>query len=142
MLKLLVPVDGSEPAGHAIDAAAQLAREAGQAEVLLVHVRDSPNFGGELPGFTHDTLERHLRERQSFLLRSALDHAQHAGLTQVRTEPAAGSVADAIVTGAREWGATHIVMGSRGRGALGGLLMGSVAQRVVHKSPVPVLIVK
>lgn len=142
MLKLLIAVDGSEHARRAIEAAAALAREAGQAEALLVHVRDAPNFGGEVPGPLFDAVERHLRETQSALLHAALVHARAAGLQQARTEPAVGSAADAIVHTAREWGATQIVMGTHGRGALGGLLLGSVAQRVVHQSHLPVLLVK
>jgi nucleotide-binding universal stress UspA family protein len=43
---------------------------------------------------------------------------------------------------ARDEGVDFIVMGTRGRGRVAGLLIGSVAQRVVHLAPMPVLVCK
>jgi nucleotide-binding universal stress UspA family protein len=53
-----------------------------------------------------------------------------------------GEAAAEIVRAADECGAEVIVLGTRGRGSLGSLFLGSVAQRVVHLAAVPVLLVK
>jgi nucleotide-binding universal stress UspA family protein len=51
-------------------------------------------------------------------------------------------VASEIVRAATEARVDQIVLGTRGMGAMGGLFLGSVAQRVVHQANVPVLLVK
>jgi len=48
----------------------------------------------------------------------------------------------AILDKAREYKADLIVMGSRGLGQIGGLILGSVSERVLHGARVPVLIVR
>jgi nucleotide-binding universal stress UspA family protein len=53
-----------------------------------------------------------------------------------------GEPAAEIVRLADERGVDQIVMGTHGRGAVVSLFLGSVAQRVVHLSKVPVLLVK
>ena len=50
--------------------------------------------------------------------------------------------AQEIVRVAEERDVDQIVMGTHGRGAVGSLLLGSVAQRVVHQTKVPVLLVR
>jgi nucleotide-binding universal stress UspA family protein len=55
---------------------------------------------------------------------------------------AEGDPASAILNAARESRSDLIVMGTHGRGWVGRLLMGSVAQEVVRKSACPVLTVK
>ena len=48
----------------------------------------------------------------------------------------------AILEKARDYKADLIVMGSRGLGQIGGLILGSVSERVLHRAHVPVLIVR
>jgi len=53
-----------------------------------------------------------------------------------------GRVADTIWDQAETWGADVVVLGSHGRTALGGILLGSVANRVIHLARGPVLVVR
>ncbi|MDR5673947.1 Nucleotide-binding protein, UspA family [Halalkaliarchaeum sp. AArc-CO] len=53
-----------------------------------------------------------------------------------------GSPAERIVAVAEEEGADHIVVGSHGRSGVSRLLLGSVAERVVRTSPVPVTVIR
>jgi nucleotide-binding universal stress UspA family protein len=53
-----------------------------------------------------------------------------------------GAAAEVIVAYAAEQGCDAIVMGTRGMGAVAGVVMGSVAQKVVHLASVPVTLVK
>ena len=61
---------------------------------------------------------------------------------QVQTHEIVGEVVSELVEAARKLGCTLIVMGTRGMGSLGSLVLGSVASHVVHEAPLPVLLVK
>ena len=54
----------------------------------------------------------------------------------------AGQPAEAIAQVARDKGIEHIVMGTRGLGRIQGLLMGSVAMKVIHLAQVPITLIK
>jgi nucleotide-binding universal stress UspA family protein len=60
----------------------------------------------------------------------------------LRREYRTGDPAAEIVAGAREHKADPIVMGSRGLGRIGGLVLGSVSEKVLHGAHGPVLIVR
>jgi len=53
-----------------------------------------------------------------------------------------GVPAAKIIDAAKKWPADLIVMGSHGRGKIGGLFLGSVSQEVLHHAPCPVLVVR
>lgn len=142
MWKWLVAVDGSEHARRAIEAVAKSAKQMPQLEVLLVHVGLPDVFYGELPPFDREAVERANRHHRERLLADALAHARRCGLVHLATHAAVGEPAAEIVRVASERGVDQIVMGTHGRGAVGSLFLGSVAQRVVHLSQVPVLLVK
>jgi nucleotide-binding universal stress UspA family protein len=142
MLKMLIATDGSEHAKRAIEAVANLARAGVQLEVILVNVRDTAVFYGELPVPNIEEIDKAQQKFQDALLAEAVSHAQACGLKVRSTQRALGLAAAEIVRVASECGADQIVMGTHGRGALGSLFLGSVAQRVIHLTSLPVLLVK
>jgi nucleotide-binding universal stress UspA family protein len=142
MLKMLIAVDGSEHARRAVEAAARLASQLQDVEVVLLNVGDALVYYGELPPFDYEAVERAQRAHQERLLEEALVHAHACGLRKASTQSALGVAATEIVRVAEERGVDQIVMGTHGKGALGSLFLGSVAQRVVHLAKVPVLLVK
>jgi nucleotide-binding universal stress UspA family protein len=141
-MKMLIAVDGSEHARHAIEAAARLARAMPAVEVVLLNVADAMVFYGELPPFDIEAVERAQRQHQEQLLAEAEAMARASGLQNVLTQSAVGLTAQEILRVADERGVDQIVMGTHGRGVVGSLLLGSVAQRVVHQAKVPVLLVR
>ena len=71
----------------------------------------------------------------------ALEAAMEAGVAYT-SEILIGNAAEKIVKRAEELGCDGIVIGTQGRGAIGSLLMGSVAMKVVHLTTLPVTLVK
>jgi nucleotide-binding universal stress UspA family protein len=74
-------------------------------------------------------------------LRPAIETAKKAGLT-FTSEILIGDVAKSIVSCAEASGCCAIVMGTRGMSAIGNLVMGSVATKVIHLTKLPVTLVK
>lgn len=141
-MKMLIAVDGSEHSRHAIEAAARLASQMRSVQVVLLNVADAMMFYGELPPFDLEAVERAQRQHQEQLLAEAQAQARACGLQDVLSQSAVGLAAQEILRVADERGVDQIVMGTHGRGAVGSLLLGSVAQRVVHQAKVPVLLVR
>jgi nucleotide-binding universal stress UspA family protein len=142
MLKLLIAVDGSEHAHRAIDAAARLAKET-TVECVLVHVREGAEaYHGDITPRDYERIGAEARTRQDAILAEALTYARQAGLVDATTLAQAGSPEVDLPNVATQRGVDMIVMGTRGLGTMGALLLGSVAQRVVHHATVPVLLVK
>jgi nucleotide-binding universal stress UspA family protein len=75
-----------------------------------------------------------------------LDRARGAaaakGATPIEAEPASGDPAREIIAEAENRNADLIIVGSRGHGRLAGLLLGSVAQKLLSHAPCPVLVVR
>jgi nucleotide-binding universal stress UspA family protein len=142
MLKFLIAVDGSEHSKNAIEAVVKLVGASAQLEVLLLNVRSEPSLYGELTPTTYHELDAAVRAEQARVLEEAADQARAGGLIVAGTLAPSGMVASEIVRAASEARVDQIVLGTRGMGAMGGLFLGSVAQRVVHQANVPVLLVK
>lgn len=137
---VLVPIDGSRPAGLALAEAVDLV-VATRAR-LTVMTCMSPAMARHGPGYAlgvdlHDVRDA---EREFQALLDAAVSRLPADLP-VTTVLHRGRPADAIVAQARVAAHDLIVMGSRGRGDMRALLLGSVSHQVLHTSPAAVLIV-
>jgi nucleotide-binding universal stress UspA family protein len=142
MFKLLVPIDGSECSLRALDHAIALACARESAELVLLHVNPDPIVYGEIQVYAEVGRIRELQMRQSeAVLGPAAEKAREAGVT-CRTDIEQGDAATVIARHADALRCGAIVMGTRGMSAIGNLLLGSVATKVVHLANVPVTLVK
>ncbi len=142
MHKLLVPVDGSDYAMRAVEHAIKLAAERGPTELHFVTVYPEPVIYGEIQVYTSpEKMEEGLRKHGEDVQRPALAAAENAGVAHTG-EILIGDVAELIARRAEELGCDGIVMGTHGRGAIGALVMGSIATKVVHMAKAPVTLVR
>ena len=141
MFRILIAVDGSEHACHAIEAVAKWPAQPDQLEVVLVHV-SAPFYYGELSNFAIHEAEQARRATQEGILSDAAELARNQGLNVTGRHGVNGSVATEIVSLAKDIAADQIALGTRGMGAMGNLFLGSVALGVVHRAHIPVLLVK
>lgn len=138
MKTFVVAVDGSEGGKAATDEAVSLARDLG-ARVTFVCVRKPPSSMLGYP-FYERRLSVELRRARETIA-EAIESATAAEV-ECDGEILEGDAADEIVSLADNRGASLIVVGSRGYGALAGALLGSVSRAVVQHAPVPVLVAK
>jgi nucleotide-binding universal stress UspA family protein len=138
---LVVGVDGTADSLAALAVAATMAEESG-ADLDVVHVRHEAALtavGGE-PGAIAavnealDEMEQMSRERASDVLAG--------GKVHWRFDVSGGDPATELMAAARARKARTIVVGGRSHGLVGGLVVGSVAQKLVRHSPVSVLVVR
>jgi nucleotide-binding universal stress UspA family protein len=142
--RILFPTDGSDGADHALDHALDLAERYG-ATLQAVHVvADVWYPSGDPEGFDFDvtTVERNLRDRGDRLVAEVADRAADAGV-DCETEVVVGRAPHrGIVDAIDEHDVDLVVMATHGRRGLDRLLMGSVAEKVLRLSSVPVLAVR
>jgi nucleotide-binding universal stress UspA family protein len=142
MHKLLVPVDNSDSAMRALEHAIRLAKENGPVELVIVHAHEPPIIYGEislyLPQEKADELQR---EYSDEILGPAIEKAKAAGVT-FTSQVLIGDIPKSIVSCAEALACDGIVMGTRGMTAIGNLVMGSVATKVIHLTKLPVTLVK
>ena len=120
---ILVPLDGSPEALGALPYAVALSGAGATIELLTV---------------IHDASEQAIAEAQ---LQAASQGLANAAIS-VRTRTLTGEPAAEIVEAAANGGASMIVMASHGRGALGRLIHGAVADNVARQATVPVMVIR
>ena len=141
---ILCPVDFSACSRHAFDQALAIARRRG-ADVTVLHVLPVPSavpalpYGPEGPGpfgFETVTRDRALAELKRFLA------TEDAGSVPIHYETAESSnVYKEILQQTSRMAADVVVMGTHGRSGFDYLVLGSVAEKTLRTSPVPVIIV-
>jgi nucleotide-binding universal stress UspA family protein len=144
MNRILVATDGSEGADRAVDYAARRAKADG-AELLIVNVMGGYGLPDKVfLAFTNDQnvlLKELLASQSAATLATARDRAREAGVSTIVLESRTGEVAQTIIDIAHEKNADAIVVGKRGAGRVAGVLLGSVSQKLVSLSPLPLTVV-
>ena len=137
---ILVPVDGSRPSRRAVEYAIEHFPDA---SITLMYVMDPMiDYGRRraFPGYREDDEFVNEREKGEHVFEDLL--AQVPEGIDVETELLAGEPARAIVRFAEEQDVDGIGLGSHGRQGAARYLLGSVAELVVRRSPVPVTVVR
>jgi nucleotide-binding universal stress UspA family protein len=142
MHKLLVPVDGSENAMRALEYTIRLAKAYGPTEPVILYVHEPPIVYGELAIYLpEEKLKELQRKHGEDILRPYIETAKRAGVT-FTSQVLIGDIPKSIVSCAETLGCDGIVMGTRGMSAIGNLVAGSVATKVIHLTKLPVTFVK
>jgi nucleotide-binding universal stress UspA family protein len=140
-MKILVQVDGSESANRAIDHVIGLAKSQTGIDLHLLNVQ-VPLLSGHAKMFiSEQQYNDYCREEGYAALKSAQERLKQANVPFTR-HISVGHIAQTIAQYAKENDITQIVMGTRGMGAISDLVLGSVATKVIHLSPVPVTLIK
>jgi nucleotide-binding universal stress UspA family protein len=131
---VLVGYDGSEGSKKALASAIELTG-ALNSRLVIAFAYEVSAFGGEV-----QDLAKALRERGESVTAEAAATARDAGLDP-ETAVVSGDRAEALATLAADRGAAMVVIGTRGESPLKGVILGSVAHKLLHLSPAPVLVV-
>ena len=142
-MRIIVPVDGSAPAVRAVGQALTLARNPPGGELILVNVQNQETLEvSDVSAVISAEADRQAAARQSQdALRDAVGLCRKANV-KFATRAELGPVAETVARLARELRADQIVMGTRGLGALRGLVLGSVATNVIRLADIPVTLIK
>jgi nucleotide-binding universal stress UspA family protein len=139
--RILVAVDGDYSSKLALQEALRLTRET-KAKLHLVHVIDmTPPVEG---GLDPEGFREMVRQEGNDLLDEVAGLAGRACVDAdtAMLEASRRQYSKAIAHEAQRWAADLIVMGTHGRMGIARLVLGSVAEGVVHIAPVPVLLVR
>ncbi len=139
--RILVPLDGSPLAEQALPVAARVARAFGGI-ITLLHVVDVSqayvSYGALQPLITQDAIERGL-ERGKKYLDSLLSHSYLAGVS-LQKQVILGYPAVVILSSLDEQAIDLVVMSSHGYTGVKHWILGSTAEKVIHHTPAPVLV--
>ncbi len=139
--RILVPVDGSDQADEACELVFE---EFPDATLVLLHAINpaeaSYSAQTPVPNFSEDWYEEE-KERAETAFTDIEQRASEHGVAVERTVEV-GKPSRVIVDSVEERDIDHIVMGSHGRQGVSRILLGSVAETVMRRSPVPVTVVR
>lgn len=139
-LCVLVPIDGSEPAGRALAYVLSLAARGLNVDVHVINVQPAVR-GAAASLLPAREIEDYHRDEGMMVLGESLRQIDAAGL-KPHAHVTVGIPGDAILAFADRLRCDQIVMGTRGHGAVANLLLGSVAQHVATHATLPVTLVR
>jgi nucleotide-binding universal stress UspA family protein len=143
--RILVPLDGSHLAEVALQAACELAAHF-EGEITLLRVTSTPLVFSQIDGNTNAELlvtmrEHNRKEAEEYLIgmKGSLRQQGYIVHTQLLEDE---GPADAILATVDAQSMDIVVMSTHGRGGVARWVFGSVADRVLRQSPVPVLLMR
>lgn len=156
--KILVPYDGSKPAGRALDHALTIAKSVGREEpdVILLHViAEFPDYHFiDRPARSIRTgetimLSQYFKEVYELMEKDAVDalakkknEVKKFSDFEIKTKVLSGHISDTIIEFARKEKVDMIVIGNVGRSGISKIrTLGSVSRSVIERAPCPVMIV-
>ncbi len=150
MKKILIALD-YDPTAQAIAEKGLMLAKAMGAMVTLLHVISDPVYYSSvnyspIMGFTgymdmdpsQTDITAEIKEGSLLFLERSKQHLADDSIKTLVTE---GNIADSILNTAKEMEADIIVMGSHSRSWLNDILVGSVTEKVLHSSIVPLFII-
>lgn len=141
MAKILVPVDGSVPSQRAIDRVLMQMEEGREVEIHILNVQPQVLTGHARAYLSKEMVDEYYHEEAEKALKPAREKLDAAGVKYTE-ERLIGNPGECIARYVKAKGIDLIVMGTRGLGSVQGMLLGSVANKVLHLVDVPVTLVK
>jgi len=142
--KVLVPLDGSPASLRALDFAIEMTRQNPDTSLVLLNVQHISAMDlaeAEADAAMGGDWQEAASQASAKALKEAIGKAEAAGIAFSRIVRT-GQTAEAIAQAAHDEGVGHIVMGTRGLGSIQGLLLGSVAMKLIHLAEVPLTLIK
>lgn len=148
MKRILIAVDYNPVSEKVVDGASAL-YENTHTEICLIHVLDDAAYYGTTyptflgyEGYTAMTPDLDLALEMRNIAEEFLDKAaEHLKQENVTTHLAEGDVPKALLKYAEDWNADVIVMGTHSHSTLEKLIMGTVAEKVLEKTNIPIYFV-
>jgi nucleotide-binding universal stress UspA family protein len=138
--RILVGMDGSGPASRALDEACRRAERTGEQVAAVTGLRVSRDVPVDQHGNIPDKMSAHMLQRErdltSWTAQARAAHPDVRMTEEIVTLPAGR----ALVDGSAD--ATLVVVGTRGRNSLTGLILGSTSHEVLHQAHCPVIVVR
>ena len=143
---VLIPVDGSDNSMRAVHAACQQVAYGQPVTVHLLNVQPPINSRLVSNHLSQDLIDKFQQELGETALESASARLHEAGVGYT-SHVEVGDVAQTIARYVRDLHCDQVIMGTRGLGsgavgAISGLLLGSIATKLLHLVDVPVTLVK
>src|SRR5262245_26996834 len=139
---ILVPLDGSAFSEHALPLALSLARRTGATvHVVHAHTTTLPMFVDDMP-MSDNALDKQERESEQAYLQGLANRLLASWDVPIIGVLLDDPVADALRGYGMESGADLMVMATHGRSGLSRLWLGSIADELVRRAPLPILLVR
>lgn len=138
--KILIATDGSEYTKNAVDYGIDLAKCTG-AKLYAIYVIDTAAFASIPMDAAWESMYELLNQEGNQAIKYVVEKAESEGL-EIEGKLIEGHPADEIIKSSESNAVSLIVMGTLGKSGLDRFLLGSVAEKVVRNSKIPVLVVR